>query len=468
MDGHSSNELPQITVDSEQTCNIHGNVSSRSLEDLLTIDNHSDITTLGQLASAHHRHCSMPEALDTVGTTKPGDDHESVNQIEDEQGFLSAMELRSANQKREQQTLTLPVSASASRKEMHYDYVRRSIFHQSLRISNLKRSTKDSGDDCKATSMDGFDSDEGGYVIQCLNEEELPPIQTQEPESTTSSSYVQLLSSTGPTADQASERHTSQSSDEADSNEQYSPPCSPRPPLFLHEHPSVTGEAADSTDNEGDYEEIIIYEELGTSLPEGEHDYDSIQQMRERVTRLVHGKHRRKLKKFIVKRKSNEQLVTSDLGSHNQHSICEAAEESDNDSSEEDDLDIKPISRAQQVRFEPIDRRQPDPNKLVLRRSHTCRDEHWTQRSQRDTRGNDNILRKSQYDQMMEVMLSDREVKELQDAGAVKIKNITELRAEIEQLVKNAPSVPPPLPDHNRPKMYGKSQKKWSSKSLRY
>ena len=460
MDGLSPQEIPQITVESEseQTSrSIPRRNISRSMENLLAIE--SPTTTL---SSADHRHCSVPEALDTVGK-KPDDDHESLNPREDDQRFLSAVELRPASQKRKQQTLVLP-----SRKEMHYDYVRRSIIHQSLRINSLRRQTKSTGDVSKVTSLDDFDSDDGGYVIEYQDEEEeLSSTQTQEPG--TSSSYVQLRSSPAGSIEQesASDAHTSQSSDEADCIEQLSPPCSPKPPLFLHEHPNLIGaEAADSSANdEGDYEKIIIYEELGASVPEddSEHHYDTVPQlqMRGRVTQLVHGKHLKKLKKFIVKRKSSVQLVTDNPDPKIQGA---AVEESNNDSSEEDDVDSK---STQQVRLQLPIRRSPEPG--ALRRVQTYHDDRSKHcySKERESKG-DEILRKSQYDKMMEAMLNDREMKELQDAGVVKIKNLAEMRAEIEQLVRNAPPVPPPLPDHDRPKTPLSSKKKWSSKSLKY
>ena len=452
MDGLSSHEIPQITVDSESeqtSSSIPRGSISRSMENLLAIE--SPTTTL---SSADHRHCSVPEALDTVGK-KPGDDHESLNPEEDDQRFPSAVKLRPASQKRKKQTLVLP-----SRKEMHYDYVRRSIIHQSLRINSLRRQTRSTGDVNKVTSLDDFDSDDGGYVIEHQDEEEQPsPNQTQEPG--TSSSYVQLQSSPAGSIEQesASEAHTSQSSDEADSIEQLSLPCSPKPPLFLHEHPSLIG--AEAADDEGDYEKIVIYEELGASVPENdsEHHYDTVLQMRGRVTQLVHGKHLKKLKKFIVKRKSNVQLVT---GNPDPKIQSVAAEESDSDSSEEDDVDSKSV---QQVRLQLPSRRSPKPG--ALRRVQTYHDDRSRQCKERESKG-DEILHKSQYDKMMEAMLNDHEMKELQDAGVVKIKNLAEMRAEIEQLVRNAPAVPPPLPDHDRPKTPLSSKKKWSSKSLKY
>lgn len=455
-------QIPQITVDSEteQASSIRENMS-RSMENLLTIQ--SPTTTL---SSANHRHCSVPEALDTVGK-KPDDDHESVNpKAGGDQRFLSAVKLRpaSSKKKKQQQTLALP-----SRKEMHYDYVRRSIIHQSLRINSLRRQARSTGDVSKVTSPDEFDSDDGGYVIEYQDEEEEgAPTQIQETQSGTSSSYVQLsLSSPAETVEQdsASEAHTSQSSDEADASEQLSPPCSPKPPLFLHEHPSLIGaEAADGSADEGDYEKIIIYEELGASVPDddAEHHYDTVLQMRDRVTQLVHGKHRKKLKKFIIKRKSNVQVVTGNTVSKNQDSISKAVEESDSDSSEDGTVDSKTI---QQVRFS---RRSPGPGACALRRVHTYHDFDRSRHCPKRESEGDEILRKSQYDQMMAAMLSDHEMKELQDAGAVKIKKLEEMRAEIEELVKNAPPVPPPVPDHTRPRTPVMSKNKWSSKSLKY
>lgn len=479
MDGLSVSprEIPQIRVelasDSEQTsCSIsRGNRISRSMENLLDIQ--SPTTTTLPL-TADHRHCSVPEALDTLGK-KPSIDHESLNLSEDEQRLLSAVSVRPASQKRKQQTLVLP-----SRKEMHYDYVRRSIIHQSLRLNNLKRQTKSTGDVSKVTTtLDEFDSDDGGYVIECQYEEEEPLSPTQIQEPGTSSSYVQLQSSpAGSTVGQesASEALTSssQSSDEADSVDhehelQLSPPCSPKPPLFLHEHPSLIGaEAADCPANdERDYEKIVIYEELAAPVPEGdsEHYYDTVLQMRGRSTQLVHGRHLRKLKKFIVKRKSNAQLlVAGNPDTKTQDSIGPgvAVEESDSDSNEEDNIDSKLF---QQNKLQLPSRRSPEPG--TLRRAQTYHLDHSNYRKERESKG-DEILRKSQYDKMMEAMLNDREMRELQDAGAVKVKNLAEMRAEIEQLVRNAPSVPPPLPDHDRPKTPLNSKKKWSSKSLRY
>ena len=471
MDGLSPHhEIPQITVDSESeqiSCSIdnisRGNIISRSMENLLSIE--SPTSTLGLSLSADHRHCSVPEALDTVGK-KPGDDLESLNQKEDDQRFLSAVALQrpaaTSSQRRKQKTLALP-----SRKEMHYDYVRRSIIHQSLRINSLRRQARSTGDMTKVTSnpLDEFDSDDGGYVIEYQeDEEELPlsPTHTQEPG--TSSSYVQLQSSpAGSTVGQesASEAHTSQSSDEADLIDQQieSPPCSPKPPLFLHEHPSLIGaQAGDSSANdEGDYERIVIYEELGAAVPEGDsaHHYDTVLQMRGRVTQLVHGRHLKKLKKFIAKRKSSVQSVTD---SKTQDSVGMAVKESESDSSDEDDTDSK---SSQQLLLS--SRRSPG----ALRRAKTYHDDRSRHCIERESKG-DEILRKSQYDKMMEAMMNDREMKELQDAGAVKIKNLAEMRAEIEQLVRNAPSVPPPLPDNDRPKTPISSKKKWSSKSLKY
>ena len=463
-------EIPQIRVESESeqsSCSIsRGNRISRSMENLLDVQSP---TTTTLTITADHRHCSVPEALDTLGK-KPSIDHEFLNLNEEEQRLLSAVAVRPASQKRKQQTLMLP-----SRKEMHYDYVRRSIIHQSLRLKSLKRQSKSTGDVSKiTTSLDEFDSDDGGYVIECQYDGEEPssPIQIQEPG--TSSSYVQLQSSpAGSTVGQesASEAHTSQSSDEADSIDhehelQLSPPCSPKPPLFLHEHPSLIGaEAADCSANEGNYEKIIIYEELAAPVPEGdsEHYYDTVLQMRGRTTQLVHGRHLKKLKKFIVKRKSNAQLLAGNPDTKSD-SIGPgmAVEESDSDSNEEGDIDSKLI---QQVKLQLPSRRSPEPG--ALRRAQTYHPDRSNYRKDRESKG-DEILRKSQYDKMMEAMLNDREMKELQDAGAVKVKNLAEMRAEIEQLVRNAPSVPPPLPDHDRPKTPLNSKKKWNSKSLRY
>ena len=490
MDALATSAEPRcVAIDSEpeqqQTYRMHGRGASRSMEDLLSIQ-----TSTTTLSVARHRHCSVPDTLDTVGKNPDEDD---VNQCElDEQGLLSAAVGLSPSrshlqERRKHQNLIPTLPLRAPRKEIHYDYVRRSIIHQFLRIHSLKRQAtlKDSGrDKCgKATSSTGgagLDSDESdeGYVIEYQSEGECQlhtQLQAEEPENGTSSSpYVQLLSSPAREREQASAKTVDtgwQNSDEAEFSE--SPPCSTKPPLFLHEHPSLTGEAVDGDDksaNEGDRKTIVIYEEVSAPAQvEGEHIYDSIQQIRGRVTQMVQGKYQRNLKKCI----SHKSVNCDSINSQDQDSAVSlkpspaAIEETDSDSSGEDDLDFVTTGRAQRVKSEQQGKAITDfSNQAALRRVHTYHDRHESRRheasSMRESEKGE-ILRKSQYDQMMEMMLSDSEVKKLQDAGAVKIKNITELRAEIEQLFRKSPSTPPPLPDQNRPKRSEKSKKKWSS-----
>lgn len=369
--------------------------------------------------------------------------------------------------------LRLPVGTS-SRKDLLYDYVRASMILQrirSLKVNIGKKETVSDGKD----QQDEIDSD-SGYVIDYLDSNETEQAQKEEgfDGASAQNPYVQLLG-----MKEEGAQAILSGGDEAD----FDGDDSSKPPLYLHHHPSVIDSDEEASNDY--YETIVIYEELGAhsaATAKEPHVYESPEhRMRRRTTRLVRGKHRKKLKKYIVKRKSSEKIATSsdpcstasdDTGPKSA-SVPETIVESDGNSSEDEPDPLVTLkAHEQEVSRVPLDDtdRQGD-KRVVLKRRHTLHNS--LRRSLVDSIRTD-ILDESQYDHMLEVMLSDQEVKQLQDAGAVKIKDISELRAEIKHLVQNAPAVPPPLPGQGRPSVHArfkktksKSVKKWSSKSLR-
>lgn len=415
-------ELPQgdsvLRSLDAQNCTASRNVS-RSMEDLF--QNNRTTTQL----------CHKQQSMPILGTESKLAD-EVTTQSKEESELLSPMKLSqrkpTSQQEEHGRELTrLKLPASALGQEMHYDYVRMFATHQ--RISSFKQQTR-----VTRTSLHEGDSDEG-YVIEYHGGEETD----------------MHLEDSGEI----------QTSNGAESKRQQSP----RPPIHLHKHPSVVefesknDDSSNDDSSNDDYEELIIYEELNTN-EDHDHHYDRIHEMRDRVTQMVRGKHRKKLKKFIVKRKSFKQLANVEQGTMNQtglHNSTTIESESDSSGEEEDGSCTK--------------RNAETTSKLMIRRRHTT-DARRSRQSL--TEGMKDLLDKSQYDQVMEVMMSDREVKQLQDAGIVKIKDIAELRAEIKQIFQNAPSVPPPLPGHARPRAHRTDEtdqgfvKKWSSKSLKY
>ena len=362
--------------------------------------------------------------------------------------------------------LNLPPSG-ASGKDIHYDYVRASMILQLQRITNLKRNVNRKVSEKSASEFE-FDSDEG-YVIEYQDEEE-PVQQSDESENLTKldasqNQYVTLvtrneeisLTTAGPTA--TTETATVGLSSSA------------TPPLYLDKHPNVTGSEEDKTDDY--YEKTIIYEELGLDAEDEEDPhYDSIHQMRDRATQMVRGKHRKKLKKYIIRRKSSRRLPLVTKEETAETTIKPEPDErveSDSDlSDEEEEPVLKSKPKAKTVLSVPLISSpvKETQNCQARRRSHTC-NSYLDQRLSWEM--SSEVLDKSQYDRMMEMMLNDDEVKQLQDAGALKVKDIAELRAEIRRMVQSAPSVPPPLPDNARPRESVKGKKgfkKWSSKSL--
>lgn len=464
---HSDLELYNIVV---PNLTIRRNVS-KSMENMCRYQMHR---TAG--VSRSHSHRSLPSILVDLcdcdiesGEPKGKANHEDMTIGKEEQeGLISSVDKSSRlfpalNQKEERvegasTRLKAPDAAGAcGRDKLHYDYVRASMIFQ--RISNLKRHKESSNSE---TLSDDFDSD-SGYVIEYQGEEK-EPIQDQETTSdipdTLQNEYVQLIGTNQGTNEPKS----------CSSHSGFDQAGTPRPPLHLSEHPNIA-ESDDDSVVDDDYEELVIYEELDDRETDDyrEPHYDSIHQMRERTTRLVHGRHRKKLKKFIVKRKSSKMLTAGETKCGSLSDDCSVpgttTVESDSDSSEEEEH-VKLIKKLEKVSDNISETRAITfPKKTekhgVLQRSHTCK----TQSQHKSE-----LLDSVQYDQMMKVMLHNHDVKQLQDAGAVKIKDISELRAEIKQLVQNAPSIPPPLPGYGRPghcKTEDKRhQKKWSSKSL--
>ena len=464
----SDSEFPSIVAGNVQ---IHSNLS-KSMDNLCEEDSGATARQLDgsqrQLSLPTVNVCGCEEVGDSLTTTQ--NNREEGSTTVDRRSCKQSQKLGDGKQEvqGEKILLTLPISGAAA-KDMHYDYVRASMVLKMRRIKSLKKSITQSSKEVVSKETE-FDS-ESGYVIDDFQDEE--STQREERDEIPDSAQDPYVTLIGTSDEQNEAKNTTESTTERSD--------SPRPPLFLDKHPNVA-ELDVESENSGDdnnYENIIIYEELGmggAECVEDPHLYDSIHQMRDRVTRIVRGKHRKKLKKFIVKRKSNEQL-TSDVKEFEESDqqcciIPDTILESDSDSSDE----LTALTGKGQVIVEiPLDKsegsststRRKAKTVAVLRRRRTCAN-HL---SQRQSLGKSDVLDKSQYDQMMEMTLNDQEVKQLQHAGAVKIKNIAELRAEIKQLVKNAPSVPPPLPANSRPRAHGQDKggfKKWSSKSLRY
>ena len=464
----SDSEFPSIVAGNDQ---IHSSLS-KSMDNLCEEDSGATARQLDgsqrQLSLPTVDVCGCEEVGDALTTTQ--NNREEGSTTDDRRSCKQSHKLGDGKQEVEEKNLlTLPISGAAA-KDMHYDYVRASMVLKMRRIKSLKKIIAQNSKEIVSKETE-FDS-ESGYVIDDFQDEE--PAQREERDEIPDSAQDPYVTLIGTSDEQNETKNTTESTTERSD--------SPRPPLFLDKHPSVA-ELDVESENSGDdnnYENIIIYEELGMGGAEGVEDphlYDSIHQMRDRVTRIVRGKHRKKLKKFIVKRKSNEQL-TSDVKeveeSDQQCCILDTVLESDSDSSDE----LTALTSKGQVIVEiPLDKsegnststRRKAKTVAVLRRRRTCA--NHLSHDQRQSLGKSDVLDKSQYDQMMEMTLNDQEVKQLQHAGAVKIKNIAELRAEIKQLVKNAPSVPPPLPANSRPRAHGQDKggfKKWSSKSLRY
>ena len=374
--------------------------------------------------------------------------------------------------------LRVPVGAS-SRKDASYDYVRASMIFKRIRTLKLNKQANANRD--SKSVQDDFDF-ESEYVIDSIDFTETEAAaqhggKRTEHSSAAQNPYVQLI------IGKKEEGAVAQLRDAVAATELTDEESSSKPPLYLHHHPSVTGTDSDDDTMEDYYENIVIYEELGaqsTATDEQPHVYDSlVHHMRKRTTRMVRGKHRKKLKKYIVKRKSSDKLKIGDLSptdgddttGYLSTSVPETIVESDGNSSE-DDPDPQAILKAheQEVSVVALDETHGggEDKVKVIRRRHTL-DDLLRRPSLENTKSA--LLDETQYDHMLEVMLSDQEMRQLQDAGAVKIKDISELRAEIKSLVQNAPAVPPPLPDQARPGGSGskktKNIKKWSSQSLR-
>ena len=450
-------DVPRITID---------RALSKSMEDILLFQSH--ITANASKLSQNQRQRSMP-LLDICGVDRLEYKSEFEFTCQDRANNKEKLEISKSSQitqEEEQQlksTSGLKVPVGETRKD--YDYVRASMILQ--RISNLKRHDKGSNSEALP---DDFDSD-SGYVIE-YQEQDKELVQNLDTEDMHDSQnpYVQLV---GTDEGRAETRDCICETEQTRQG-------SPRPPLHLREHPSIAESDNDLIDD--DYEELDIYQELsGEAADYGEPHYDSIHQMRERVTQLVRGKHRKKLKKYIIKRKSSERLATGETSLKLSHGLspddCVVSNpiniESESDSSEEDEVIHSPkmSSKLEQggnnfvvsgtsSKVTTAHPKKKTVKHRLLRRSHTCK-------TQRLSQHRSELLDTVQYDQMLKVMLNDRDVKQLQDAGAVKIKDISELRAEIKELVQSAPSLPPPLPGDGRPRDHKKKRlKKWSSKSF--
>lgn len=219
-----------------------------------------------------------------------------------------------------------------------------------------------------------------------------------------------------------------------------------------------------SSDEEG-YEDLFIYEELPAEKKEDDGAYQNIndvkiealglpRSIRSRATGMAKGPQRTRLKRRLTKiNRSNsekvedsEKLVTEkkeeDPSSINGKQISAESRSPEGEEDEETD-GLIPRDKAYKVLellLEANNVKKTEARPSLQKQKQLPAEEMTQQHS--TTRVNQKSLS----------LEMTPEMKDYHKAGVIKVKTTEEMAAEIEKLVENAPTVPPPLPGFQRPR----------------